>query len=173
MKKLNFKVKKAKMYKYINGIKKLGWYCRMLTNGKADYEDIIEMASSHTTIHEGELRLAMDLCLEAASKCLKKGQIVELGPLGKIYPSATGKWSEDPDELSLSDLKSKINYRASDDIMDAVGNAKFTWAGANDSDDEDDETPVDPDDQEPVDTSTGTIDTSTNTEPDGDDGLGG
>lgn len=172
MKKLTFKIKKSPLVKIINGIKKTGWYCRLMTNGTADYEDIIEMASSHTTIHEGELRLAMDLCLEAASKCLKKGQIVELGPLGKIYPSATGKWAENPDDLKLSDLKSKVNYRPSDDIMDAVSNAKFVWSNGT-SDEDEDETPVDPDDQEPVDTSTSTQDTSTNTEPEGDDGLGG
>ena len=159
MKKLIFKVKPSKMIKIINGIKKVGWYLRLITNGKMDYEDIIEGASSHTTMHEGEIRLALDLCLEQAARGLKKGQIVDLGPLGKIYPSVNGKWSEDPDELSIKDLTIKVNFRASDDVQDSVGTAKFSIVGSSDTTDDDEELD-DPDDQTPVDTSTNTQDSS-------------
>ena len=168
-KKLTFKIKKAKMYKIIAGIKKLGWYCRLVTNGTLDYEDIIEGASSHTTLHEGEIRLSFDLCIEQIVKGLKKGMIIDMGKLGKIYPSATGKWAENPDDLKLSDLKSKLNFRASDDIEEGVATAKFVWVGDKDTD-EDNETPVDPDDIEPLDPSTA-VDTSTGSNNSGGDDI--
>ena len=49
MSKISFKLRKTKLAKIVDGIKKNGWYARLITNGTADYDDIVEIASMNTT----------------------------------------------------------------------------------------------------------------------------
>lgn len=61
--------------------------------------------------------MAAGVLLDGVCEKLKQGYIVDLGPLGTLYPAVTGKWEEDPDSLSLSDMTPKVNYKGSDDIV--------------------------------------------------------
>ena len=38
-----------------------------------------------------------------------------------------GKWAENTDNLRLSDMKPKVNYKAGDDIAAAVKGASLSW----------------------------------------------
>ena len=111
-----------------------GLSARVLTNGKADFSDICELAGLNTTANVAEIEMMGKLILQAAARELKNGKIVDLGPLGGIYPSVTSKWVEKDkaDELTKDDLTLKVNYRPSDDIAAAVKSAKLAWASAED-----------------------------------------
>jgi hypothetical protein len=63
---------------------------------------------------------------------LKQGFIVDLGPLGTLYPAVSGKWEEDPKDLALSDMTPRVNYKGSDDIMAAIKGATLSWATEKD-----------------------------------------
>lgn len=177
-KKTNFPVKKTRMVRIINGEKKEGYYCRIVTADTVDVDDIIDDASEKTTMHRAEITMAITLFIESAAKSLKKGNPVDLGPLGKITPTASGKWAEDPDDLKLSDLDAKLSYRPSEELSESVEKSKFHWAT------KEKETPTEEEEEdEPeitgeithdsstgtVDTSTGTVDTSTGSNSGGDD----
>ena len=112
--------------------KEEGIVARVVTNGKSSFTDICEMAGLNTTMNVAELEAAGKLILQAAARDLKNGKIVDLGPMGTIYPAVNGKWVADGDDLQKSDLTLKVNYRASDDVAAAIAGAKLAWASAED-----------------------------------------
>ncbi len=130
MAQLTLKVRKVK------GInpktKQEGLVARVVTNGKQSFEDICELAGLNTTMNVAELEAAGKLILQAAARELKNGKIVDLGPIGAIYPAVSGKWAEKAEDLQKSDLTLKVNYRPSDEIDAAIKGAKLAWASAED-----------------------------------------
>ena len=124
---LKLKVKKAKMVRKIDGVKKEGFYGRVITNGTKTWEQIAEEASRNTTVHKAEMKVASELLLDAVTVQLKQGFIVDLGPIGKLYPAVNGKWDENADNLQLADMKPKVNYKPGDDIAAAVKGASLSW----------------------------------------------
>lgn len=114
----------------------LGYAVRVLTNGVKNFVDMAVDASRNTTIHPAEAKLAVDLFCEEAARRLKEGFIVDLGPLGKLYPSCTSGWAATAEGLTKDDVKTKIIYRASDELEAAVRSATLTWVGVSDSEGE-------------------------------------
>ena len=132
MAKMTMKVRKVKT---INPkTKEEGLSARVITNGKSDFEGICELAGLNTTMNVAELEAAGKLILQAAARQLKNGFIVDLGPLGSVYPTVTSKWvaKDKADELTKADLTLKVYYRPSDDIDEAIKGAKLAWANAED-----------------------------------------
>lgn len=100
---------------------------------------------NNITIHS-----ASTLFCEAAAEALKSGMIVDLGPLGKLYPTVNGKWSKTEEEQTKAGLTTSVNYRPSDDIFAAVRGASLKWVGAKDGDDENDDQPIEADPGNPT-----------------------
>ena len=73
------------------------------------------------------MKVASELLLDAVTAQLKQGFIVDLGPIGKLYPAVNGKWDENADNLQLADMKPKVNYKAGADIEAAVKGASLSW----------------------------------------------
>ena len=126
MAKLTLKVKKVAMKN--PATKKAGFAARVVTNGTEEFSDICEMAGLNTTLSPIEIEAASKLMLQAAARALKNGKIIDLGVLGRLYPSVSGKWVEKEDDLALSDLTAHTNYRPSQEIRDAISGAQLGWA---------------------------------------------
>ena len=126
--------------------KQLGCVARVLTNGTADFDDIVKEAGKNTTMHKAELRMAFELCMDSVTEMLKQGFIVDLGLLGKIYPSCSSGWYEKEEDMKLADVKPQLYYRAGEDVAAAIKSAKLVWAKASDEEEEDDDTPSGGDD---------------------------
>ena len=109
-----------------------GFAARVVTNGTADFADIAKYACKGSTISSPEMEASSKLFCEAAAEQIKDGYIVDLGPLGKLYPSVTGKWAKNKEDLSKADLKAKVNYRAGNDIAAAIAGATLSWASEKD-----------------------------------------
>ena len=131
MPQLTLKVKKSGSRNPVS--KELGFIARVLTNGTASFDDIIKDAGRNTTMHKAELRMAFELCLDSVTEMLKEGYIVDIGPLGKIYPSCTGGWYEKEEDMKLADVKPSLYFRPADDVQAAVKSAKLVWAKASDA----------------------------------------
>ena len=116
--------------------KQKGITARVLTNGTADFEGIVKEAGHNTTMHKAELRMAFELCIDSVAEMLKQGYIVDLGPIGKLYPSCTSGWYEKEEDMKLSDVKPSLYYRAGDDVEAAVRGAKLVWAKAEEEEEE-------------------------------------
>ena len=132
MAKLTLKVRKVKS---VNPKTKAeGLTARVVTNGKAAFDEICELAGLNTTANVAEIEMMGKLILQAAARELKNGKIIDLGPIGTIYPSVTSKWvaKDKADELTKDDLTLKVYYRPSEDIDEAVKGAKLAWASAED-----------------------------------------
>ena len=124
------KIKISKV-KSINPVsKKAGVAARVLTNGTATFDTLCEEAAHNTTAHKPEVRMGFELGLEEAAKQLKAGMIVDLGPLGKLYPACTSGWFEKAEELTMDAIKTHVNYLPSDDIKAAITRASLSWAKA-------------------------------------------
>ena len=93
----------------------------------------------NTTYAQEEIVACAGLMLKAAARQLKNGKIIDLGPLGKLYPSVNGKWVEKEEDLTLNDLTPKANYRPSDEINEAIKGANLGWATAKDDEKEESE----------------------------------
>ena len=114
--------------------KQPGFVARVLTNGTESFDDICEIAGMNTTYAQEEIVACAGLMLKAAARQLKNGKIIDLGPLGKLYPSVSGKWVEKEEDLSLNDLSAHANYRPSAEISEAIKGATLGWATAKDED---------------------------------------
>ena len=134
MSQLKLKVKKAGSKHPIT--KQLGFTARVLTNGTASFDDIVKEAGHNTTMHKAELRMAFELCIDSVVDMLKQGFIVDLGPIGKLYPSCTSGWYEKEEDMKLEDVKPGLYYRAGDDVAGAVKAAKLVWAKKEDEEEE-------------------------------------
>ena len=134
MAQLKLKVKKAGSKNPVS--KQMGFAARVLTNGTADFDDIVKEAGHNTTMHKAELRMAFELCIESVAEMLKQGCIVDLGPIGKLYPSCTSGWYEKAEDMSLDDVKPGLYFRPGDEVQAAVKAAKLVWAKASDEDDD-------------------------------------
>ena len=139
MAKLTLKVKKIAFKHPVT--KTPGFVARVLTNGTESFDDICEIAGMNTTYAQEEIVACAGLMLKAAARQLKNGKIIDLGPLGKLYPSVSGKWVEKEEDLSLTDLSAHANYRPSAEISEAIKGATLGWATAKDESEENTQEP--------------------------------
>ena len=114
MAQLKLRVKKASSKN--PATKQMGFVARVQTNGTAAFDDIVKEAGHNTTMHKAELRMAFELCIESVAEMLKQGYIVDLGPIGKLYPSCSAGWYEKEEDMKLSDVKPSLYYRAGEEI---------------------------------------------------------
>ena len=135
MAQLKLKIKKSGSKNPVT--KQLGFSARVLTNGTAEFDDIVKDAGRNTTMHKAELRMAFELCMDSVTEMLKQGYIVDLGPIGKIYPSCSSGWYEKEEDIKLADVKPQLYFRAGDDVEAAIKAAKLVWAKASDEEEED------------------------------------
>lgn len=131
---LKLRIKKQKFIRKENGEKKTGYVGRVVTNGTKDFIEILQASLHGSTIDYRECKAGVEMLLDSIVENIKAGWIIDLGPLGKLYPSVSGKWVEDEEDLSLSDMTGKVNYRPSDDIVGAAKAASLSWATAKDKD---------------------------------------
>ena len=128
---------KASRVSNVNPVtKQKGLTVRVLTNGTADFDSIVTLAGKNTTMHRAERRMAFELCLDSVADALKEGMIVDLGPIGKIYPSCTSKWYEKAEDMKLSDVHPGLYFRAGEEVESAIRAAKIVWAKPGDEEEE-------------------------------------
>ena len=129
---LKLKIKKQLFKRKVEGQTKSGYIGKVITSGKAGFDEIARESAKNTTLHPKEASLAAELLLEGVCAKLKQGFIVDLGPLGTLYPAVSGKWEEDPKDLALGDMTPRVNYKGSDDIIAAIKGATLSWATEKD-----------------------------------------
>lgn len=129
---LKLKIKKQLFKRKVDGQTKAGYIGKVITSGKAGFDEIARESAKNTTLHPKEASLAAELLLEGVCAKLKQGFIVDLGPLGTLYPAVSGKWEEDPKDLALGDMTPRVNYKGSDDIIAAIKGATLSWATEKD-----------------------------------------
>ena len=127
---LKLKIKKLALVRKIEGQKVTGYFGRVITNGKKSFDEIARQSAKNTTLHPKEASLAAELLLEGICEEIKQGIIVDLGPLGTLYPAVKSKWEQDPEDLKLSDMQPKVNYKPSEGIESAINGATLSWATA-------------------------------------------
>ena len=130
------KLKIAKSNRINPATKQMGYAARVITNGTADYDDIAEDAAEDTTFNVDEIRAAAGIFCRAAAKRLKQGFIVDLGPVGRLYPSCTSGWVEKEEDLLLSSVKPSLYYKPADEVEAAIKSASLVWARKEDEDGE-------------------------------------
>jgi len=140
---LKLKVKKTLLKRKVDGATVNGFYGRVITNGTKSFEDIVKSSTHGSTLDYREAELACKMMIDGIADAIKQGFIVDLGVLGKLYPAVNGKWDQDADNLSLADMKPKVNYKAGDDISAAIKGAQLSWT----TEQETDENTVKDDDQ--------------------------
>ena len=151
---LKLNIRKTLLKRKINGAVKEGYYGRVITAGTRDFDKLAELSCVNTTVHKAEMKVAAELFLDGCAAALKEGYIVDLGPLGKLVPAVSGPWKTNPDDLELSAMEGKVNYRPSADIKTVIEGAEKGWTtkkATADNTDEEDETntpqnPNNPDD---------------------------
>ena len=130
------KLKVAKSGRVNPQTKAKGFAARVITNGTAGYEDIVAEACHNTTLHKAEAKVALELCMESVAEMLKQGFIVDLGPVGKLYPSCTSGWAEKAENLQLSSVTPSLYNRPADEVAAAIKGATLQWAKESEEDEE-------------------------------------
>ena len=131
---LKIKIKKNTLVRKIDGVKKTGYYGKVIANGKKTFEDIVKASTHGSTLDFREAELACKMMIDGIVENLRNGYIVDLGVLGTIYPAVSGKWDENADNLQLSDMKPKVNYKPGADIDAAIRGAQLSWTTEKETD---------------------------------------
>ena len=131
---LKIKIKKNTLVRKIDGVKKTGYYGKVIANGKKTFEDIVKASTHGSTLDFREAELACKMMIDGIVENIKQGYIVDLGVLGKLYPAVNGKWDENADNLQLSDMKTKVNYKPGADIDAAIRGAQLSWTTEKETD---------------------------------------
>ena len=131
---LKLRIKKTVLKKKIEGVTVTGYYGRVLTNGTKGFEEIVKTSCKNTTLDYREAELACKMMIDGIVENLRNGFIVDLGVLGKLYPAVNGKWDTDADNLSLQDMKPKVNYKPGADIDAAIRGAQLSWTNEAETD---------------------------------------
>ena len=124
---LKLRIKKTILKKKLDGVTVTGYYGRVLTNGTKGFEEIVKTSCKNTTLDYREAELACKMMIDGIVENIKQGFIVDLGVLGKLYPAVNGRWDTDAENLSLQDMKPKVNYKPGDDIAAAIRGAQLQW----------------------------------------------
>ena len=140
---LKIKVKKTLFKRKNDGVTQAGYIGRVLSNGTKTFEEILKASTHGSTLDYREAELACKMLIDGIADNIKQGYIVDLGVLGKLYPAVNGRWDTNADNLSLADMKPKVNYKAGDDIAAAIRGAQLSWT----TEEETDENTVTDDDQ--------------------------
>ena len=72
---MKLKVKKANSKKPVT--KEAGFVARVLTNGTAEFDDIVKEAGHNTTMHKAELRMAFELCMDSVTAIKKTKKSIQ------------------------------------------------------------------------------------------------
>ena len=134
---LKLKVKKVRMKNLQLDL--MGYAARVITNGKADYDMIAKSTSRNTTLHHAELKAALEMCMETVADLLKEGYIVDLGPVGRLYPSCNSQWAAKEEDLLLANVRPTLYFHPADELNSAVRGATLAWAKASDEEEDDEE----------------------------------
>lgn len=129
---MKLKVNKSKSY---NPAKKAyGFAATVKSNGSVSFDELAEEAGHNTSMNPAEVEACAKLFVQACVNEIKKGMIVDLGPLGKLYPACTSGWVENAEELTLDQVKPHVNYTPSEDIKAAILGASLSFARADETD---------------------------------------
>ena len=124
---LKIKIKKCGMVRKVDGVKKSGFYGKVIANGKKSFEEILKASTHGSTLDFREAELAAKMLIDGIAENLRSGYIVDLGVIGTLYPAVNGRWDENADNLQLADMKPKVNYKPGADIEAAVKGASLSW----------------------------------------------
>ena len=124
---LKIKIKKCGMVRKVDGVKKSGFYGKVIANGKKSFEEILKASTHGSTLDFREAELAAKMLIDGIAENLRSGYIVDLGVIGTLYPAVNGRWDENADNLQLADMKPKVNYKPGADIEAAVKGAQLSW----------------------------------------------
>lgn len=83
MAQLKLKVKKANSKKPVT--KEAGFVARVLTNGTAEFDDIVKEAGHNTTMHKAELRMAFELCMDSVTAIKKTKKSIQTWMLSLFF----------------------------------------------------------------------------------------
>ena len=150
---MKLKIKKCGLVRKVENEKVTGFYGKVITNGKKTFDEIARQSAKNTTLHPKEAALAAELLLEGICEEIQQGIIVDLGPLGTLYPAVSSKWEQNGEDLKLADMTPKVNYKPSETIAATIKGASLSWATEKDEA-EGTETPDD--DNQGTGTNTGT-----------------
>ena len=123
---LKIKIKKCGMVRKVDGVKKSGFYGKVIANGKKSFEEILKASTHGSTLDFREAELAAKMLIDGIAENLRSGYIVDLGVIGTLYPAVNGRWDENADNLQLADMKPKVNYKPGADIEAAVKGAQLS-----------------------------------------------
>ena len=115
------------MVRKVDGVKKSGFYGKVIANGKKSFEEILKASTHGSTLDFREAELAAKMLIDGIAENLRSGYIVDLGVIGTLYPAVNGRWDENADNLQLADMKPKVNYKPGADIEAAVKGASLSW----------------------------------------------
>lgn len=130
---MKLKVNKSKSY---NPAKKAyGFAATVKSNGSVSFDELAQEAGHNTSMNPAEVEACAKLFVQACVTEIKKGMIVDLGPLGKLYPACTSGWVENAEDLTLDQVKPHVNYAPSDDIKAAILGASLSFARSEETED--------------------------------------
>lgn len=129
---MKLKIKKCGLVRKVENEKVTGFYGKVITNGKKTFDEIARQSAKNTTLHPKEAALAAELLLEGICEEIQQGIIVDLGPLGTLYPAVSSKWEQNGEDLKLADMTPKVNYKPSETIAATIKGASLSWATEKD-----------------------------------------
>ena len=111
-----------------DGTKAYRWYARAVATGRTTLEMLAQAISDKTTVTPTDVRAVIDALWREIRRCLREGQIVELGELGNFQLTIRNRGGSETKESWRHDLirNARILYRATNSMKSIAEGVKFT-----------------------------------------------
>lgn len=107
------------------------YYAQAQSNGESDFQSLCRTISSSSTASEGDVEVVVTGLADAAEQALSRGEIVDLGKLGRLRVSLSSTGSATEDECTAAKIrKARIVFTPGERLRNAVGKMKYERVSA-------------------------------------------
>lgn len=90
-------------------------------------EEICNKASKGSTFSRHELKAAVEILAETIAEDMRRGNIVDLGPLGIFQPTAKSGMKPNADDFTWHDVKANVCFRPAKGLKQSAEQGVKRW----------------------------------------------
>lgn len=105
----------------VKGVSKKKYVAKVYLQHTVTLEDLAELVNESSTVSKGDFIAAMTECAYQVGVLLGEGHPVDLGDLGRLYPTIDAKSCDTPEEVTPKSIKNiDIRFRPGKELREKV-----------------------------------------------------
>lgn len=102
------------------------YYAQAQANGECNFKSLCKTISSNSTASAGDIELVVTGLAEAAEQALERGEIVDLGKLGRLRITLSSEGAGSEEEFTANKIrKARIVFTPGERLRDVASKMKY------------------------------------------------